>query len=833
MKAVVMAGGEGSRLRPLTIMRPKPMVPTVNKPIMSHILELLKRHGFTDVVVTLQYLPDQIQDFYGTGASLGMTISYSVEETPLGTAGSVKHAQAMLDTKEPFLIISGDALTDFRLDEIVEYHKRKGAKATLVLYHVPNPLEYGVIITDRDGRITQFLEKPSWSEVISDTVNTGIYVLDPSVLEDIPEDRPFDFSKELFPLMLQRGDPLYGYIADGYWCDVGNMTEYVRACSDLLAGKVQIGEIGKHIGGGIWTGEGVEIAPDAQLYGPIYLGEEVKIKGGVVIHGPTAIGDYTIVDNRSHIDRSFIWRNCYIGEAVELRGAVVARQTTFKAKSVAFEGVVVGDNCVIGEGAILHTAIKLWPGKEIEAGATVRSSIIWGSQGRRVLFGRFGVTGVVNVDLTPEFCARLGTAFGATLPKGSLVTINRDPHRSPRMLKRAIISGLPSAGIHVWDLRTQPIPVARYYTRVSGAAGGVHVRLSPYDQRVVDIRFMDKNGLNLSKDAERNIERIYFREDFRRAYLNDIGTIDYAPQVEDRYTEGFLAAVDAEKIRSAGFKIVLDYAHAPSSQVLAPILEQLGVDVVPLNARIHPDKMSVLPEEFSASLRQMATIVQALGKDLGVQLDVGGEKIFIADERGTVLTDRVAAAAMASLALQAHGGGTIVVSVDQSLAFEALAARYKGKIIRCKVDIASVMQAASRRGVLMALDGTGNFIFPAFQTAPDGLMAVAKLLQYLACCGKPLSKVVAELPPIHISHGRVNCPWEEKGKVMRLLNEQYKNYQADNTDGLKVFISDSEWVLVLPDPDKPLFHVIAESSSPTGARDLVDKYMRIVEGLQR
>ncbi len=832
MKAVVMAGGEGSRLRPLTITRPKPMVPVVNKPIMSHILELLKAHGITDIVVTLQYLPDQIQDFYGNGASLGMNIQYSVEEAPLGTAGSVKHAQALLAAREPFLVISGDALTDFHLNEVVEFHRRKGAKATITLYHVPNPLEYGVVITDGEGRIVQFLEKPSWSEVISDTVNTGIYVLDPSVLEDIPNDRPFDFSKDLFPLMLSRGDPLYGYIASGYWCDVGNLTEYVRACSDLLSGKVRLGELGTHIGGGIWTGEGVEIAPDAQLYGPIYLGPEVKIKGGVVIHGPTAIRDYTVVDNRVHVDRSFIWRNCYIGEGAELRGAVVARQSTLKAKTVVFEGVVIGDNCMVGEGAVIHAGVKLWPGKEVEPGATVRSSIIWGSQGRRVLFGRFGVTGVVNVDLTPEFCAKLGAAFGATLPRGSYVTINRDPHRSPRMLKRAIIAGLPSAGVNVWDLRSQPIPVARYYTRVSGAVAGVHVRLSPYDQRVVDIRFMDKNGLNLSKDAERNVERTYFREDFRRAYLSDIGTIDYAPQVEERYTEGFLAAVDAEVIRNAGFRIVVDYAHAPSSQVLAPILEQLGVDAVPLNARIHPDKMAVLPEEFSAGLRQMATIVQALGRDLGVQLDVGGEKIFVADERGTVLPDRVTAAAMAAMALQAHGGGTIVVPVDQSQIFEALAARYQGRIIRCRVDIASLMQAAGRKGVLMALDGTGNYIFPAFHPAPDGLMATAKLLEFLARRQAPLSKVVAELPPFYISHGRVSCPWEEKGRVMRLLNEQYKNYHADTTDGIKIFLSDAEWVLILPDPDKPFFHITAESVSASAARELVDKYTRVVEGLQ-
>ncbi len=177
MKAVVMAGGEGSRLRPLTIDRPKPMVPMVTKPVIGHILDLLKRHGITEVVVTLHYLPEDIQDYFGDGHSLGMKIYYAVEETPLGTAGSVKNAQQYLD--EPFLVISGDAVTDINLQQVIDFHQAKKADATLTLYRVPNPLEYGVIITDQEGKITQFLEKPSWGEVISDTVNTGIYVIDP------------------------------------------------------------------------------------------------------------------------------------------------------------------------------------------------------------------------------------------------------------------------------------------------------------------------------------------------------------------------------------------------------------------------------------------------------------------------------------------------------------------------------------------------------------------------------------------------------------------------------------------------------------------------------
>ena len=387
------------------------------------------------------------------------------------------------------------------------------------------------------------------------------------------------------------------------WTDVGDIGEYMRATGDVLYHRVQTEELGRHIGGDIWCGENVEIAPDAQLYGPIYLGEEVKIKGGVIIHGPTVIRDYTIVDNRAHIDRSIIWRNCYIGEGAELRGAIVGRQCTIKSKAVLFEGVVLGDNSIVGEAAVLHANVKVWPEKEIEPGATVKTSIIWGARGRRVLFGRFGVTGVVNVDLTPEFAAKMGAAFGATLPKGSTVTINRDPHRSPRMIKRAVISGLPSAGIHARDLRSVPIPVARYYTRVTDAVGGVHVRLSPFDRRVVDIRFFDDQGRNLSKDAERGIERIFFREDFRRVYLDEIGTIEYAPQVAETYTEGFLDAVDVEAIRQAGFQIVVDYAYAPTSEVLSPILTELGVEVVPLAAHVDGDKMSVSPESSTKRSR--------------------------------------------------------------------------------------------------------------------------------------------------------------------------------------------------------------------------------------
>src|SRR5579885_1307865 len=278
MKAVVMAGGEGSRLRPLTIGRPKPMVPIVGKPVMEHIIELLRKHGVTDIIATLQYLPGVIQDYFGDGSAFGVNLTYSVEDQPLGTAGSVKYAMQYLD--DTFLVISGDAITDFDLTRIVEFHKARRAVATLTLYHVPNPLEYGVIITDEEGRIQQFLEKPSWGEVFSDTVNTGIYVLEPSAMGEVPEGETYDFSQQLFPKLLSERAALYGYVAPGYWCDVGNLPEYMRATADILQGGTGVEIPGEEVLPKVWIMPGADLSRQAEIKGPVFLGQDSRIRTG-------------------------------------------------------------------------------------------------------------------------------------------------------------------------------------------------------------------------------------------------------------------------------------------------------------------------------------------------------------------------------------------------------------------------------------------------------------------------------------------------------------------------------------------------------------------------
>lgn len=836
MQAVVMAGGEGSRLRPLTLNRPKPMVSIANRPVMGHIIELLKRHNITDITATLQYRANDIQNYFSDGANWGVDLHYSVESRPLGTAGSVKFAEQFLSRQDPFLIISGDALTDLNLSDIVAFHQRVGAAVTITLYRVPNPLEYGVIIANSEGRIERFLEKPSWGEVISDTVNTGIYVISPEVLDLIEPGEAFDFSKDLFPLLMKRGAPLYGYVANGYWCDVGNIAEYFRSTGDLLARRVDVGEIGQNIGNDIYVEEDVDIAPDAQLFGPMFLGRGTRIKGGVVIHGPTVVRPFTIIDNRAHIDRSIIWRNAYIGEDVELRGAIIGRKCSLKTRAVVFEGAVLGDECTVGERAVIHPNVKVWPSKEIEAGATLRTSLVWGAQAKRNLFGRFGVTGLVNVDLTPEFAARLSTAFGATLPKGSVVTINRDPHRAARMIKRAMVSGLPSAGITVEDVESIPIPVARYYTAISGASGGVHVRISPYDLRTVDIRFFDRDGQNLGKAKERNVENIFGREDFRRVFQDDLGQIvEVSGLPERRYSEAFLHALNVDAIRAAHFKIVVDYASAPTALVLPKILDALGCEVVGLNERIEESKMTVPLEAFQTALDQLAAITATVGADFGLRLDVGGERVWIVDRGGRKLSGTEIAAAYAELALRSSDHSrprTVAVMINQSEIFDEIAARHGAQIRRTSIDPQALMTAMADESVILALSGAGEFIVPSFHKLIDAMFPVAKLIEYLAVDKTTLTDVVANLPRFYTAQRAVDCPWERKGTVMRLLNEQFRDKIADQVDGVKIRLGEREWALFIPEPDQPVFEIYTESSSQESADALAEHYAHVIEEIR-
>ena len=303
MKAVVMAGGFGTRLRPLTEKLPKPMAYVANRPMMEHVIRLLAKEGITDLEVLLYFYPEKITSYFGDGSRWGVRINYVGAEADYGTAGAVKMAEERLNGA--FLVISADIITDFDLSKALEFHTERKAAATIVLTRVPNPLQYGIVLTEEDGRIVRFLEKPSWGEVFSDTINTGIYIIEPEVLSLIPEKKNFDFSKNLFPAMLSRGDRLLGYIAEGYWKDVGNLSEYLNVHLDILAGKAAIEFEGKKAGGAnVWIGENTHVEYTTELKN-VVIGKNCSVSGGAVVEN-SVLGDGCTVEDGSVVQSSVV-----------------------------------------------------------------------------------------------------------------------------------------------------------------------------------------------------------------------------------------------------------------------------------------------------------------------------------------------------------------------------------------------------------------------------------------------------------------------------------------------------------------------------------------------
>ncbi|MEW6155122.1 MAG: sugar phosphate nucleotidyltransferase [Actinomycetota bacterium] len=828
MKAVIMAGGEGTRLRPLTSNQPKPLMPLANRPMMEHVVNLLRRHGFDEVVVTLAFLPQAIRTYFGDGSEFGVRMVYATEESPLGTAGSVRNAMAQLG--ETFMVISGDVLTDIDLSEVVDVHRRRGAMATLALKSMENPLDFGIVIAREDGTIERFLEKPTWGQVFSDTVNTGIYVLEPEIFEHIPEGRAVDFSEHVFPELLAGGKPVIGHVAEGYWEDVGTLEAYLRAHRDVLRGKVEVEIPGFRVSEGVWLGEGAEVDPAARVEGPVIIGDFCRVEAGARLGNYTVLGANVMVRQDADLERSVVHDNAYLSAAVRLRGTVVGRNCDMRAYARCEEGVVLGDDCFVGDHAVVNPGVKIYPFKTVESGAIINSSIVWESRGSRSLFGRLGVSGLANVDVTPELACRVAMAFGTTMGKGVTVTTSRDSSRAARALKRAVHAGLNAAGVNVDDLEMAPVPVTRFQMRSERARGGITVRLVPGDPQSVAIRFFDADGTDLDEAAQRKVERSYYRGDFRRAFAAEIGDIGFAPRAMEYYTAALVRGIDVDAVRAASYRIVLDYAYGSTSVLMPSVLAKLGADVLSVNP--YASTAGAAAFDPASHAARVAQLVRASNASLGAVIDPDGEHVVFVDDEGHVLTHEQALTAMVTLVASVHEGARIAVPVTASRAVERAAAAHGAEIVWTKLSAAHLMDTAATGGVTFAASTDGGYIFPDFLPAYDATAALARILELMARAGTRLSRVVAGQPRAHLTHETVVTPWEEKGVVMRLLVEQFKDRDLVLVDGVKVVDAEG-WALVLPDPDEPLTHVWAEGTSDADARRRAQELTRHVRQMLR
>jgi mannose-1-phosphate guanylyltransferase/phosphomannomutase len=828
MKAVIMAGGEGTRLRPLTSNLPKPMMPLANKPMMEHIIDLLRRHGFDEVVVTLAFMPDAIRNHFGDGSEYGVHIQYATEETPLGTAGSVRNAADALD--ERFLVISGDVLTDIDLSEVVAFHEEKGALATIGLIPVENPLEFGIVITNEDGSVERFLEKPSWGQVFSDTINTGIFVLEPAVFDHIADDRAVDFSSEVFPALLTAGLPLYGAVADGYWEDVGTLEAYVSAHKDILDQKVEVDVPGFEVSGGVWVAEGAEVHPDAVIEGPAVIGDNARVEAGARLGEYAVLGSNVKVRSGARIHRSIVQDNAYLGEGVRLAGAVVGRACDVRRGARCEDGSVLGDECFIGEDAVIGAGVKVYPFKTVEARAVVNTSIVWESRGARSLFAGLGVSGLANVDITPEFAARLAMAFGTTLKKDATVVTSRDSSRSARMLKRAMMAGLNSAGVNVSDLEVASIPVTRFQAGRPDNRAGLTVRLVPHDPQQVEIRFFANSGADLDDDGRRKVERYFTRQDFRRVLPSEIGDIDFPPRALEHYAVALEACIDVRAVRAAEFKVVIDYGYGTTAFVMPNLLSKLGTEVLAVNPYV--STAGILAFDRVRHAEQVAGLVRTSGARLGAVLDPGGEQLTLIDDTGRVLDDTSTLLVLLSLLGDELAGMDVALPVAASVHAEALVERHGGRVRPTKLASAAIMEAAGEENVVFAAGLEGGYVVPEFLAAFDAAAMLVKTLELLARRDVRLSELVADLPERHLVRESVVTPWEQKGTVMRTLMERSGDREVVLVDGVKVR-HDGGWVLAWPDPEEPVTNVWAEADSDIAARQLAEEYARRIRQMIR
>lgn len=764
MKAVIMAGGEGTRLRPLSLGRPKPMTPLLGRPVMEHIIRLLRDHGISDICVTLCYQPRQVMDYFGDGEKLGVRLAYFVEEEPLGTAGSVKNCVSSLG-EEDFLVISGDCVCDLDLSRLISFHRERGAEATLGLYRHSAPLEYGLVVTGEDGRVEGFVEKPSWGQVVTDQVNTGVYILSPAAMARVPRGRSWDFGKDLFPAMLREGAPLYGLPLEGYWRDMGDCGAYLDCVADALSGRVRL-ELGlPRRGEGIWSAdplpEGVEIKA------PCWIGQGVVVEPGALL-GPCALLDReSVVRTGAQVSQSVLLAGASAGEKAVLDRAILCPGSAAQRGAVLSPGAVLGENALAEEGAVLLERVRLWPGQRAPEGCRLSRSVTGGSMKGVLRFGDSGaIRGVLAEDLGPEALLALGGILGAEGQVG--LGCSNTP--GAMMLARAAAAGVNAAGgdaflhglgcpVQGADLgESQGLPVSLFVEEVRG---------------IIFLHLFDSQGLPLDRAGQRKLEHALLQGEFRRARSEqtgrlrrlDIASAQWARQTAER------AALHRPALRRVTVAVGKD---TPEDRALREALSALGCQ---------------LEEKWRPGIPAF-------------RAERGGFRLTAQDERGAVV-DSGQLLTLAVLIEMENGSGKVAVPAGASAAVDLVAAGYDGQVLRLDRD-------GDRARDLYASQ-------PWLRCAPS---AAVRICARMGVSGQRLDRLLAKTP--RFSAWRREVPLSAgRGRVMRALaREQGSPLQGE---GLRAHAGNG-WVYLVPLARRSALRVLAEGPDMELAAELCDVY---------
>lgn len=764
MKAVIMAGGEGTRLRPLSLGSPKPMTSLLGRPVMEHIINLLKGHGITDICVTLCYKPQGIMDYFGGGDRLGVRLTYFTEDEPLGTAGSVKNCMDYLGN-EDFLVISGDCVCDLDLTALLRFHREREAEATLGLFHHKNPLEYGLVLTDGQGRVQRFVEKPAWGQVFTDQINTGIYVLSPAAMQRVPGGTQWDFGKDLFPALLREGAPLFGLPLEGYWCDMGDCKAYLECVCDALSGKVKLDMGLPRRQAGVWSARPI---PEGQnLVPPCWIGEGVRLGQGCLI-GPHAVLERGAqVGERAMVQRSVLLGNASAGSRTTLYGAVLCQNASARKGAVLNEGAVLGENALAEEEAVLLERVKLWPGQTAPAGCRLARSVTSGSQKGALRFGGSGVIqGVLGEDMGPEALLTLGSILGTE----GQVGLGCSSTPGAGMLARAAAAGAAAAGAQVLT-HTMSSPV-----QGAGAAALLQLPVSLFVEEsggTVYLHFFDKDGLPLGRAGERKLEHALLQGELRRVRGGQVGQMR---QLELSREEWAGRTADTARLHRPSLRRIVAAVgdSTPEDEALRAVLSALG-------CRLEREWRPGIPA-FHAGR--------------------GGFVLTAQDERGAVLDAGQLLALLALIEME-NGSGKVAVPAGASAAVELVAAGYGGSVLRLDRDGDQARELYAAQ--------------PWLRQAPA---AAARICSRMAVSGQKLEALAAKTPRFSAWRREVSLS-SDRGRVMQALAREHA--RTPTGEGLRMRTGNG-WVYLTPMARRSALRIVAEGPDLELAAELCDFY---------
>jgi mannose-1-phosphate guanylyltransferase/phosphomannomutase len=757
-----------------------------------------------------------------------VALSYATEPVPLGTAGSVKNAERGLRRDEPFLVVSGDAMTDLDLTDLIDFHRRTGAQVTVGLARKPNVLEFGNVITADDGRIERFIEKPSWGQVFSDTVNTGIYVVQPEVLDLIEPDEVVDWSRDVFPRLIESGEPVYGYVTDAYWEDVGTIESYLAVQREVLSGPVDTWIAGFEVAPRVWLGAGAVVDPSAVIQGPCYIGANTSIERDCVVGPNTVLCGNVVVRRGSRVIDSVLDAAVYVDTGCEINSAIVGRSTELRSRVHVDPGAVIGDQCVLEEEASIAAGVHVYPTRSVEAGARVEDNVIWESQAPRAMFGPRGFSGIMNLDVTAEKVVRLAAAFATLLPKGAVVAVGRDHSRAARAMNRALAGSLTAAGLGVRDLRVTPLPILRSDVARS-AQGGVYLRTSIGRPESLDLLILDGNGVDLPVPDRQRLERIFVRREFRRAFPGDIGDIHTPHRTVDEYAAQLAGAIDTRGVAAAGLKVVVDTGLGAASLVLPRVLTALDVTVMTVNNRLDEEHPTSTRTSYHAAMASLGELVASSRSDLGVRFDPTGERLSLVDETGRPFDHGRALLVMLDLVAAERRGGVVALPSHTTRVADQVTAYHGVEVQRNGASTASLSRLAQRPDLIFAGDGQGGFIVPEMGPTVDAIAAFVRLVGLVARTKMRLSAIDHRIPKAHVARAAVPTPWARRGAAMRTIVEAAGSHVVETDEGVQIRHGDDGWALAVPDDVEAVIRLWVEAGTDRAAEELLARWSAVIE----